>query len=346
MKVSPMAPGATPIVNPNDGLSADPGRLAKAKAIAMGEAAPVRELPHPTLDAQVERAQNSIKRLKMRTQMSSDRHIEPLLAAEQPIEAAVAPEIDKVAITEQTTVASDDTKPLSPQFAALAKQKRALQLKEQELLAKEKALSSPETMTKGLEDYRARIKANALKVLQEEGVTYDQLTEQILASGSGNEDYLALKAELKSLKEDVNKTLTDRDTQAETQVLSQIRKDVDRLIATGDDYEMIREAGYGPKVVELIHRVWKKEGEIMTEQEAAGLIETELLEESLKFARIKKVQSQLNPTPAPIVQTQQPVTQDRPNSKIMRTLTNRDGSSAISLSKRERAIAAMEGRLK
>jgi hypothetical protein len=282
--------------------------------------------------------------------MSTNRHEQPVeVSTEQvPIESVVetpAPS-DTLASIEQATQASEENKPLSPQFAALAKQKRAQQLKEQELLAKEKALEINQGGMKSLDEYRARIKANALSVLQEEGVTYDQLTEQILASNQENADLAALKAEIKALKEgfdNQSKSQTEREAQVERQVLAQIRRDADQLIAQGgDEYEMVREAGYTPKVVELIHKTLQKTGEILDVAEAASLIEKELLEESLKFARIKKVQSRLNPAPT---QTRA-VKYDRPGTKVMRTLTNRDGVSSVSMSKRERAIAAMEGRLK
>ncbi len=354
MKVSPIAAGDPRTVNPNEGSTASPDKLARAKAIAVGEAPADRHPPDP----QVEKVQNSLKRIKMKTQLSQNRHLkveEPVVDATDatkqlgetaPIVENTAPS-DQTAITEQAVVASEDTKPLSPQFAALAKQKRALQLKEQEILAKEKALETQSGGMKSLEEYRARIKANALSVLMEEGVTYDQLTEQILATNQDNVDLSALKSEIQALKDDLNaqKTSTsERDAATEQQVLAQIKRDADSLIAQGDDFEMIREAGYGPKVVELIHKTFKTTGELLDTQEAASLIEKELLEESLKFAKIKKVQSRLNPTPPP--QQKQPAQTDRPNTKIMRTLTNRDGVSSTTMSKRERAIAAMEGRLK
>lgn len=347
MKVSMVPVGNIPGVNPNEGNSAGPERMARAKAAALGQKAP-ETIP----DLQVERAQNSIKKIKMRTQVSPDRHLKleevPVTTeiappmVEAPLEA-VAPS-DSLASTEPVVEVTEDTKPLSPQFAALAKQKRALQLKEQEILAREKVLETSSGDTKSLEEYRNRIKANALSVLMEEGVTYDQLTEQILASNQENPDLSSLKAEIKALKEGLDnqsKTMTDREVQAEQQVLAQIGRDVTSLISQGDDYEMTREAGYGQKVVELIHRTFKEKGEYLDTSEAAALIEKELLEEALKFANLKKVQNRLKP-PAQ-TQTVQP---DRPGTKTMRTLTNRDGSSSTSMSKRERAIAAMEGRLK
>ena len=353
MKISPVA---TPVqsLNPNEGMSANPDKKAKAVAAAAGEPVEAANQKNHT-DPQVDRAQNSIKKIKMRTQRSPDRHMRleeaPVTTQFIPKETQTPEETaptqsDKMATNEQAPAVSEDTKPLSPQYAALAKEKRALQLERQKLEAEKQALSAQTKDTTSLEEYRARIKANALKVLQEEGVTYDQLTEQILASNQENADLTALRNEIKALKEGLenqNKSLTERDAQTEQQALNQINRDVVQLVSQGDDYEMIREAGYTTKVTELIHRTFKQTGELLDTQEAADLIENELLEESLKFAKIKKVQSRLNPSPT---QQIQPVQKDRPNTKIMRTLTNRDGASSVSMSKRERAIAAMEGRLK
>lgn len=337
MKLSPMAAGQV-AVNSNEGASAGPDRLAKAKAIASGRITEVAPDRGPPQDPQVDRAQSSIKKIKMRTQVSQDRH----LRVEEPTTPQeVLP--DTLATTEQVAVASEETKPLSPQFAALARQKREIQLERQKLNAEKAALVTESGDKTSLAEYKARIKANALSVLQEEGVTYDQLTEQILAdNGSNNADLSAIKAEIKALKDGFDNRLSERDVLAETQVKTQIRRTVDQLVATGDDFEMVREAGYAPKVVDLIDKIWKKEGILLDESEATAMVEKELLEESLKFAKLGKVQRSLNP--AQVKQTQ-PVQLDRPNTKIMRTLTNRDGASST-MGKRERAIAAMEGRLK
>lgn len=354
MNIKPVAAGAARSVNPNEGRSASLDRVAAAKAVALGQTpAPGDRGPAP--DPQVERAEQSIKRIKMRTQRSVHRHGSPELvqeATQTPPGAGVSAaeptnsaQSDIVASTEPTEPPSDDNKPLSPQFAALAKGKRALELAQKEFTA-QKAAYEAEKATQSTDFVsKADIKSNALKVLLDNGVTYDQLTEQILASNQETADLSALKAELKALKEGFesqNKSVSDKEAATEAQVKADIRRNVDRLIAQGDDYEMVREAGYAPKVVDLIDRVWKKEGVLLDEAEAASTIEKELLEESLKFARLSKVQKQLNPVPTP----KAPVQTDRPGTKIMRTLTNRDGASSVSMSRKERAIAAMEGRLK
>lgn len=348
MKISPVAASAPKSVNPNEGQSVNPDRLARAKAVAIGQA-PEAATSERSNDPQVERAQASIKKIKMRTQRSPDRHLrleEPAVTEPVATEAAsAAAESDTLDATEQTVVASEETKPLSPQFAALAKQKREIQLATQKLEAEKAALAA--SRTQDLSGYVSKedIKANALKVLLEQGVTYDQLTEQILASSDESADYTQLRAEVKALKEGLDnqtKSQVQRDADTEKQVLTQMRKEAEQLVAQGDDFEMVREAGYVPQVVDLIHRTYKKTGEVMEVTEALKLIEEDLLNESLKFAKIPKVQSRLTPAQTQQTQAAKP---SAPNTKIMRTLTNRDGSSSNSMSKRERAIAAMEGRL-
>jgi hypothetical protein len=260
----------------------------------------------------------------------------------QPQEQIATPDIGEPAQQVEETPQTEATVPLSPQFAALARHKRALQVKERELAQREEALKT-QPVNNG-EDVLAKLKANPLSVLQEAGVTYDQLTEAILSNQSGsNPDLNALKMELKALKEELKTELSQRDTQAEQQVLREIRREAENLTRSGEEFEAIREARAVPQVVELIHRTWKKTGEVLSTEEAAQLVENQLIEEALPFARIKKVQSKL--TPIQEANQQIVVAPPRAGVKVMKTLTNRD-SAYPTLDKRTRAIMAMQGTLK
>ncbi len=229
------------------------------------------------------------------------------------------------------------TQPLSPQLAALAKQKRALQVKERELLDREKALANQPPDQGDGNALLARLKSEPLSVLLEAGVTYDQLTEAILGNQSGNgPEIQALKAEIKALKEDVTKTFTDKDTQAKKQVLAEMQREATSLAAEGDTFELVRETGSIPQVMDLIERTYDTSGEVLDVSEALQLVEDELISESLKLAALKKVQGRLQPEAPPVPQPQQ-----RP---LMRTLTNRDGAVAP-LSRKERALLAWSGNL-
>lgn len=345
MKISPLPAGTS--VTPTIGQTY-PTKIERAKAIAAGEP------PPSSGDTQVDRTQAKMKSIRMKTQVSTNRHEIEALPQEEinaigkdvltnPIEI---PTLD---VSEPAPVV-EETKPLSPQFVALAKKQRALQVKERELVQREEALKtqSPEGNAEYLS--KAELQANPLKVF-EAGVTYDQLTEAILNNQNGvNPEIQQLRNDIKSLKEELNGQFSTRDQEQEQQVIAEIKREANNLITQDESFEAIREAkarnhpdfsnGKDP-VSTLIHRTWKKTGEIMDVTEAAKLVEDQLIDEALPFAKIKKVQSRLQP-PEPVVQTP---TAPKPGTKVMRTLTNRDNASPV-MDRRARAIAAMNGTLK
>ncbi len=252
----------------------------------------------------------------------------------QPLQEAAAESLANPAPSDEVDGTVEATQPLSPQLAALAKQKRALQVKERELEDREKALNERPSTQEGVIDV-ARLKSEPLSVLLEAGVTYDQLTEAILNSRDNNGPELqALKAEIAALKEGVTKQLSDRDQQAEKQVLAEMQREATKLAAEGDAFELVRETGSIPQVMTLIERTYRESGEVLDVSEAMQLVEDELMTESLKLAALQKVQGRLQPEQPLTTQAQQ-----RP-----RTLTNRD-TAAPPLSRKERALLAFAGQL-
>ncbi len=226
--------------------------------------------------------------------------------------------------------ASEVTEPLSPQLAALARQRRALQVKERAIAERERALSAQPTQGQGVD--LARLKSDPLGVLLESGVTYEQLTEAVLASRE-DAPIKSLEAKIKALEEGVDKKLTDRDAQQEQQALAEMRREALQLVGQGEDFELVRETRSVPDVMDLIEKTYRKTGEVMDVREALKLVEDQLLEDSLKLAGYSKVKSQLMPPPPPQQQRQ------------MRTLTNRDTAS-VPMSAKARALAAFNGTLK
>lgn len=321
MKISPIPQGGTPGSSLNSS-TVNTEKMAIAKAIAAGET-PIRVTQSDTpVDPQVEKTKESIRRIKMRTNVSPDRF------------NGVAEESAKIDNDVQAEVV-EETKPLSPQFAALAKQRRALQVKERELADREKALES-KAPSDGTQDIIAQLKSQPLRVLQEHGVTYDQLTEAILADSSGiNPEIQKIRDELKAVKEGFDKNLLDRDTQAEAQVLAEMQREAELLAKEGDAYELVRENKSIPDVMNLIRRTYKETGEILDVSDALQLVEDELINDGLRRASFSKIKSKLVPAQAPLPTQRQ---------NYIRTLTNRD-STSLGLSRRERAIMAMNGTL-
>lgn len=321
MKVTPVAAGT--IATETLGKTS-PERLEAAKAAFSGET-PVSLKPSDTpIDPQVARAQESIRKIKMRTNVTPESNFVPTHNA--------------ILDTTVEQPAQDVTKPIDPQLAALAKAKRAIQVKEMEIKRREEALAlQPKS------DVVERLKSDPLSVLRENGITYDQLTDAILKDGQ-QFDPKALRAEIKEeLKKEFTQEFTTRDELAEQQVLKSIQYEADQLVKQGDEFEGIRETGQTKEITNLIHTVYKKgwpdkqlePGYIMSVEEAAPYVEAQIVEDAKPLTKLKKIQNLFQPAPV----TPQPRTQQ------MRTLTNRD-STAAPMTAKQRAIAAFNGTLR
>jgi hypothetical protein len=273
-----------------------------------------------SVDAQGSRVE-SVRQKRMATNATPLQAEPPLADGEPPISD-----------NSETNPAVEATGPISPQFAALAKQRRVLQ-QERRTFEDEKKAFQEKSQGSGSVDL-ARLKSEPLSVLMEAGVTYDQLTEAILAN-PGNSEISTLKAEIKALKEGVDQKFTDKETQNEQQVLKQMQKEAEQLSAEGDTYELVRETGSIPDVMELIERTYRESGEVLDVSEALQLVEDELVKRQEKLLQTKKMQG-LATRPNPEIQQRQPG---------MRTLTNKDNAS-IPLSAKQRALAAFYGNLK
>jgi hypothetical protein len=337
MKVSPIPSGGQAGVdlgNANVGRTASHEKIERAKQIAAGET-PISVTPTEAPPQVVK--EPSVQKIKMRTQVSPDRLLsdEGFVSEQTEPKAVGSDAISSATDTTEPTPVIEETKPLDPQFAALAKQRRALQARERAIADKEKALEAKANTPPADQALIARLKAAPLSVLQEHGVTYDQLTQDILSNQS-NPEIAALKAEIKALKEGVDRTLSEKDQQAEQQVLQAIQREVIQKAAVSDEYEMIRTTRSQNDVKELIHRTFKETGEVLDTEEAMKLVEDELVNEAVKIASTKKLKTKLGSKPTP--QQQQP-------QQTIKTLTNRDTARPI-MDRRSRAIAAALGNLK
>lgn len=330
MRISPVA--GTPTIPQTAQTGNSPEKLARLKAIASGES-PINVMQS---EEGRRKPEPEVKRITMRTNhtVNRDGNTQPYLEDGTAFGAQESETHSDIPDNNvQANETAEATQPLSPQLAAIARQRRANQVKELELKEREAALSGPSRT-----ELEARIKASPLSVLQEMGVTYDQLTQEILASQGGiTPEIQALKEEIATLKGDVDKKLTDRDASAERAVLTEMAGNIERLCATGDDFEMIRSAKQQEEVLGRIYDHWQKTGKVRDELDVMKEVENELVEEALTFARLGKVQGKL--TPAVPLQPQQD------SGRGMRTLTNKD-SAAPTMNRRQRAILAGQGNLK
>ncbi len=317
MKISPVQ--GTPTIPQPSSSGLSPEKLIRLKSIAAGKE-PVAETKEPQ-ETPPQTPPSSEKTIKMNVNRTPQ-----LLDALQ--ESVPAKEESAVLDTDvQTKPAPEAIQQVSPEVAALAKQRRALQVKERELLDKEKALQAP---GQSVSELKTRAQSNALSVLQELGISYDQLTNELIAKQS-NGDTEAIESRFKFLEKTIEDRFAEKDTAQEQAVFDHMKKTVDKIAFSSEKYKFIRESKSQDDVMDLIRREWKENGEVLSEEEAMDAIESELREDAKRYA---KLIGELEPTTPPPAQ---PVPQQG-----MKTLTNRDSARPQS-NRRQRALAAFLG---
>jgi len=250
--------------------------------------------------------------------------------------------------------AKQPEKALSPQYAALARKEKQIRSQVQEVRAKEAAIQAREAAIAAKEaaaakalELESRLEKDPLGVLAERGYTYDKLTQAALSLPSEqDQQYKALEAKIAELEGklgNTQKTYEEQQTNAYKQALNQIRQDTAQLVKGNPDFEAIAATGSVNDVVELIETTFKKDGILLSVEEAAREVEEYLAEEAFKLTRLQKIQKRLAPKAQPEPTPQQ---QARPQTQPpMKTLTNSIGANRP-LTGRERAILAFKGELK
>ena len=247
---------------------------------------------------------------------------------------------------------------LSTQYAAMARKEKALRAKMQEFQRERDAFNRQKEATKAPTGpsfdeskyiARDRLKTDTLAVLAEEGVSYDELTQAILNQGQYQQDpqtkaaIAKLEAKIAAQEETAKKyaaQLEEQQTNAYKQAVNQIRLDTKALVMSDPSFEIIKETNSVNDVVELIEETWKKDGVLLSVEDAAKEVEEYLEQEALKLARIKKLQERMKPVAAPVKQQQAAPATKQPQT--MKTLTNQMGASRP-LTARERALLAFRG---
>lgn len=288
--------------------------------------------------------------------------IQPQVRQDESIEATQ--EVPEVVATTETKTQEDPV--LSRQFAQLARQEKALRAKvqqqEQQYKAREAALqareaaltSEPKTdMTKYIS--RDHLKQDALTALAEAGVSYEELTQQIISQqpvdprlkNTINQLQQQIQ-ELKAANEEARKSQVDNQTQAYQAAVKQIRTDVNQLVHTDPNFETIKATKSAKDVVDLIEQTYHKDGVLLSVEEAATQVEDYLVEEGAKLAQIDKIKKRMMQAVAPKASSstaQTPAAKSQQQQQPMKTLTNA-ASSTRQLSAKERAILAFKGELK
>jgi chromosome segregation ATPase len=294
-----------------------------------------------------------------------------------PEEASVVrPATAKPDETLDNSTPTEDTQPATPekdpevvrQFQEIARQERILRAKAQkqqlELQQQKAALEAQKAaLDAKAAEYeqgyisKDRLKQDALSVLEENGLTYEELTQQLLNPEPKNprleRELQALRDEIKALRGGLDETkqaAVQSQTDAYQAAIRQIEQDTKSLVSKDPEtYEAISKTNSIKDVVELIEQTYQKDGILMSVEEAALEVENYLIEEGInQVSRIDKIKKRLAAeaarTAAPTPVTQEDTKANNAETPTMKTLTN-NVSSTRKLSPRERALLAFKGEL-
>lgn len=255
---------------------------------------------------------------------------------EEAVQKAAAPQVDSSIETSNEPEATSE--PVNPQLDVLLKKERAIRKAQQQVRLQQEALKAKEASLVDI----SSLKADPLKVLSELGISYEHLTEKQLSqvNPDPNQQLLNKIAELEARLSSVDEQFTKRDSQAYEAAVNQIRNDVKLLVDSDPVYETISATGETEAVVELIQKVFDKEGTILSVEEAARLVEDKLLERKLeevkRLTKLSKIKSKLG-------STAEPVTEATTAQQIAPQVTlSHANTVSRPLSAREKAILAFE----
>lgn len=346
MKVFPVASPAAIKQAPSPDL--------KSRAVAAFNGQQAQQTPH---SAQLN--QNAISPEDMGAIVAPKQEPEEEVQEEQALEASEVGQTDTVVETAPEPKAEDPA--LSRQFAQLARQEKQLRLKaqqqDQQLKAREAALAAREAEIAAKSstydtDYipKSRFKQDALSALEEAGLSYDEITQQVINQGQRDPRTDAmisrLEAKIVALEEQNSNSAKAMSTQQQQQydaAVAQIRTDAKKLVFTDPNFETIKATNSVSDVVDLITQTYDKDGILLSVEEAANEVENYLTEEALKLTRIEKIKKRMNQVaPDSKASGQKTQSTQKQPQPTMKTLTNAT-SSTRQLSAKERAILAFKG---
>lgn len=198
-------------------------------------------------------------------------------------------------------------------FAALTRKEREVREMEKKYSTREKELNAKyaeyEAKTKAGQDQNVswieKLKSKPLDVLQEAGLTYDQLTEMVLNEGNPTVEMKLerMRAEMDSkykseldvvkqaLKDKEEKEAQEHYERTEQGYKSQLKQVID----SDEKYELTRANNAYDLVFDVVKAYFDETQKVLTPQEAADVVEAELEEEATKILKLKKMQGKFAP---------------------------------------------------
>jgi hypothetical protein len=208
-------------------------------------------------------------------------------------------------------------------FAALARKEKDIAKRDAEIKAKAESLKG-----RTVEDLRQLAKKEPLKILEEVGLTFDEVAQHILDSGVGTPEKKLSDLELKiKALEDKEKQMAEQEARMrEEQAITQFKNGIKEvLVKNTDKYELIQGSQSEGLVYEVIEKYFQDSGEVLDVEAACDEVEKYLESQVERWSAFKKVQTRFAPKPAEQVKE---AVKPEPKKETTSTLTNDEASAS------------------
>jgi hypothetical protein len=242
----------------------------------------------------------------------------------------------------------------SARFAAVMRKEQSALKKLQEVKALEAKIAEEKAKLEAFERTKASAKQDPFKLLEELGLTYEDLTTMMLNDKKPPADLAvrAVRDELENFKrqqeEERQRILVEQQQQAQAQqqkIIAEFRAGCLDFVKKHDaEYELINVYDAGNLVVDVIEQHFAQTQKILTTQEAASLVEKHLEEQAEKVFSSKKWKSRTSVPPPVADPEKQVAAQQRTLSNTLTSSTPAAISQRVESDRMKRALAALEGK--
>lgn len=204
-----------------------------------------------------------------------------------------------------STPAADPS--ISSKFGALAKKEKAILKLKQDLSLREKDVQDKYSKYQEFETKKTQAKSNpslALKMLEEMGLSYEDLTNAVLNDGkptpemqvkSVKDELEEFKKQLQKDKEEEERTQKERQEQEYSKAIEEFKTKINSFVENKDEYELINAYGQQELIYSTVEQHFDETKNVLSIKEASDLVEKYLEGEVDKALKLKKMQSKLAP---------------------------------------------------
>ena len=250
--------------------------------------------------------------------------------AQEVVEQAVEESAEEEQAEEQVQAKEE---PLaSRQFAAIAKKERALRKRESAVKQMEARIAELEGSQGQIGEIQRLAKENPAALLSQLGISYDELTQQVINEGNPTEEQqLRLQNEkLQARLEKIESAYDEQRKDAETKRLDRARAtlvdNIKNFVDNDEQYALVKHRGAYDLVAEVMQQHYIKSKEIMEYSDAARIVEDHYEQEAEHYFGAQKLQERWK---AKLVPAEQEASQEAAapaNNGGPKTLSNKNSA--------------------